>query len=311
VQDRMGFFSEAYLVVRKVSLYLILIGVLACAMVSVGWRSASVAIGAALAVVAGMTVNQVRTALLDLHRESRSARQAAAEAEKHYVEILRRVVRFVEARDSYLRGHSENVGRFAGQIAERMGWSPDECARLALAGELHDIGLLAVPEHVLEHVRFGVEDLDTVRKHSEASCELLKPLVMLADVLPAIRHHHERLNGTGYPAGLAGEAIPLGARILAAADAYDAITHDRPHRPALSPLAAMRELERCTPAGFDPDCIAALGDILHAPALQRTLARGPAGTVPAPPCLCLSSGGLVSGRPGARRSPAVLPPTGA
>jgi HD-GYP domain-containing protein (c-di-GMP phosphodiesterase class II) len=94
---------------------------------------------------------------------------------------------------------------------------------------------------------------------------------MLAGVLPAIRAHHERLNGTGYPAGLAGDEIPLGARILAVADAYEAMTHDRPHRPAVSPLIAMRELRRCCPSGFDPQCVEALAHVLNVPALEETL----------------------------------------
>lgn len=277
MQERVGFFSEAYVVVRKVSLYVILIGVLACAMACDGWhRPLSMLIGAGIAAVAGAMVLLVRTSVTDLHRQSHTARQAAAEAERHYVEVLRRVVRFVEGRDRYLAGHSENVGRQAGLIAAQMGLPEDTCRKLSLAGELHDIGLLAVPQRILEHVRFGVQEFRSVQEHAEASHELLRPLEMLADVLPAIRHHHERFNGSGYPGGLEGEAIPLGARILAVADAYDAITHDRPHRPALSPVSALRELRRCTPAGYDPDCVAALAQVMHMPALEQMISADPA-----------------------------------
>ena len=78
-----------------------------------------------------------------------------------------------------------------------------------------------------------------------------------------MRYHHERMNATGYPFQLEGDDIPLGARILSVADAYDAMTHDRPHRPALPPIEALAELRRCSPAGYDPDCVAALEEVLH------------------------------------------------
>ena len=143
---------------------------------------------------------------------------------------------------------------------------------LELAGQLHDIGLLAVPETIIQsYARFGVEEFRSVQKHSEASYEVLKPLEMLADVLPAVRYHHERLNGTGYPAGLKEGQVPLGARILAVADSYDAMTHDRPHRAAMSPLVAMRELQRCCPSGYDPECVEALAEIMNIPALEETV----------------------------------------
>ena len=118
----------------------------------------------------------------------------------------------------------------------------------------------------------------TVREHSDISYEVLKPLAMLAPVLPAIRHHHERTNGTGYPAALAGDAIPLEARILAVADAYDAMTHDRPHRQALSSLVALRELRRCCPSGYDSRCVEALAEVLHAPAMEKVQATMAAAT---------------------------------
>ena len=112
-----------------------------------------------------------------------------------------------------------------------------------------------------------VAEFRTIQKHSEVSYEILKPLESLREVLPAIRYHHERMNGTGYPAGIREEEIPLGARILAVADAYDAMTHDRPHRSAMTPLAAMKELDRCTPHGYDRTCVDALAGMMHLPLL--------------------------------------------
>ena len=148
---------------------------------------------------------------------------------------------------------------------------------LKIAGQLLDTGLLAVPEGLLnKRAHLGMGEFRTIKRHSDVSYEVLKPLSMLAEVLPAIRHHHERMNGTGYPAGLVGDRIPLGARILAVADTFDAMTHDRPHRPAMTPLEAITQLRQCSPAGYDSQCVAALSDIIHLPELQEIMASADA-----------------------------------
>jgi HD-GYP domain-containing protein (c-di-GMP phosphodiesterase class II) len=170
------------------------------------------------------------------------------------------------------------VTQMGHELGTRLGLDEDACDKLIIAGQLHDIGLLAVPESVVRNQQFGPREHRAVQKHSEVSYEVLRPLEMLADVLPAIRSHHERLNGTGYPQGLAGENIPLFARILAVADAYDAMTHDRPHRPALRAVLAMRELRRCCPSGYDPACVDALAAAINAPALEETAAAQIAGS---------------------------------
>ncbi len=274
---RIRFVAEACEVARPVSLTVVALAIGAFAMTSFGWGGRSVALGVMIAGLASVLVSMVRRAVADLSTRSWLAQQAAAEAERHYAEVLRRIIAFVEGRDPHLRGHSENVGRLAGRMAYEMGLPPEDCAELVLAGQLHDIGLLAVPEAVMaSHARFGTEELRSVQKHPQASYEVLKPLAMLAHVLPAIRYHHERINGTGYPAGLAGQEVPLRARILAVADAYDAMTHDRPHRPAMTPLMAMRELRRCTPSGYDPECVEALGAIVNIPVLEEAAAGRPA-----------------------------------
>jgi HD-GYP domain-containing protein (c-di-GMP phosphodiesterase class II) len=243
---------------------------IACAMAAGGmgvWALA--AAGAAMATISGLLVYQVHRAVGELRRQSQQVRHVATEAEKHYAEVLRRIIRYVEMRDRNWQGHSENVARMAGRIGKQMGLSAQHCEQLVAAGQLHDIGLLAIPDAVLlRNTRFGVDEFRAVQKHSEVSYEVLRPLEHLAGVLPAIRSHHERFNGTGYPDALAGEAIPLDARILAVADAYDAMTHDRPHRAALAPLVAMRELRRCTPAGYDPRCVEAMERVMGSSAGQ-------------------------------------------
>jgi HD-GYP domain-containing protein (c-di-GMP phosphodiesterase class II) len=148
-------------------------------------------------------------------------------------------------------------------MALRMGLSPEQADLLERAGRLHDVGLLAIPAGTLgEKKRISAESFRSVQEHCRIGHEILRPLTTLGDALGAVRHHHERMNGTGYPDGLAGEAIPMGARILAVADTYDAMTHDRPHRAAIAPAAALAELRRCAPAGYDPRCVEALAEAL-------------------------------------------------
>lgn len=214
-------------------------------------------------------VLQIRGAIRCAETKSHLAHKAINDAERHYVCTLGQIVKFVETRDKFCCGHSENVGKLTEQIARGMGLSTQKCSMLKLAGELHDIGMIAIPGKIMEKYRsFTVDEFRIVKQHPEVSYQVLKPLNLLADVLPAIRHHHERMNGTGYPDGLAGDDIPLDARILAVADTYDAMTHDRPQRSALSPVQAMGELLRCTPAGYDPQCVEALAKVVNLPTLE-------------------------------------------
>ena len=235
-----------------------------------GWHVVNVVLGGMLAVLAGVLVYRLWGAMGQLHQMSSAAVSTVVESEEHYINVLRRIMTFVEAREQHGGGHSKRVGQLASRIAGNLALPAEQCQLLALAGELHDIGLLAIPEGMLnQHSRIGVTEFRTIQKHSEVSYEILRPLASLESVLPAIRHHHERMNGTGYPAGIREQEIPLGARILAVADAYDAMTHDRPHRAAMTPLATMKELERCTPHGYERQCVDALAQVVHLGQLSR------------------------------------------
>ena len=207
-------------------------------------------------------------------------RVVAESSESHCIEVLRRVTHYVEGRDRYWAGHSRRVGELTEQIARQMHLDDKLCTELGVAGQLHDIGLLAVPESVISnYTKFGVDEFRSIKKHSEVSYELLDPLDALRrEALLAIRYHHERMNGTGYPAGLAEDQIPIEARILAVADSYDAMTHDRPHRRAMEPMQAMSELRRCCPAGYDPQCVDALARALKLTAMEAS----PAGSTGVP-----------------------------
>lgn len=275
--NKIKYAAEAYAMARFVTLSVIAVGVASYAMGHVGLATSPVILVPLVVGIGIAMVIRVQRAVSRLRRQSKVAMHSAIQAEKHYIEVLRRIIKVVESRDRYWGGHSHNVGRLSGVISRQLGLSDSWCEQMVLAGELHDIGRLAVPESViLNHSRFGVDDFRCIQAHSTVSHDVLKPLEMLADILPAIRSHHEKPNGTGYPEGLKQDDIPLGAHILAVADAYDAMTHDRPHRHAMSPVTAMRELRRCAPAGFNPACVEALATALNMPALEDIYRTAPA-----------------------------------
>ncbi|MFA0775970.1 MAG: hypothetical protein THHGLFOP_001496, partial [Candidatus Fervidibacter sp.] len=140
-------------------------------------------------------------------------------------------------------------------LAQASGWKPSEADHLRVAGLAHDLGLLQVPTDILTKPSHLSEDeWQLIRQHPLWSLELIdRPALLTDTVTEAIRHHHERFDGTGYPQGLKGDQIPLSARILAVADTFDALTHARPHRPAYPLDQAIAEMHRCAGTQLDPD----------------------------------------------------------
>ena len=149
----------------------------------------------------------------------------------------------LEAKDPYTRGHSERVGAWSRRIAIALGLSPEDVETIAQAGLLHDIGKIGVPEPILRKPgALDEREWALMRRHPVIGAQIVAPFECLAGASIVIRHHHERHDGSGYPDGLAGEAIPLGSRIVAVADVYDALTSDRPYRRALSRREALDHL---------------------------------------------------------------------
>ncbi len=145
--------------------------------------------------------------------------------------VVRAIINAIDAKDSYTCGHSDRVASFAKSIAAQMGFDPKECEKVYMSGLLHDVGKIGIPDSILSKPgKLTDEEFDTVKKHPEIGFHILKHLKPLEYVLPGVLHHHEAVCGMGYPAGLIGEAIPIYGRILAVADAYDAMTSDRPYR---------------------------------------------------------------------------------
>jgi HD-GYP domain-containing protein (c-di-GMP phosphodiesterase class II) len=170
------------------------------------------------------------------------------------VAILSMLTRAIEARDPYTRGHSTRVTALAELVALRLGWGEERLKSLRIGGRLHDIGKLAVPDAVLsKEGRLEADELAQIQEHPTIGAKLILRIAALRDAIPYVLYHHERWDGTGYPSGKAGEAIPVEARVLAVADAFDAMTSDRPYRPALSHDEALAEVERCAGTQFDPE----------------------------------------------------------
>ena len=166
------------------------------------------------------------------------------------------LVAAVEARDPYTAGHSARVGAYASELARVVGGI--DLPRFALAGDLHDIGKIAVPDYVLNKPgRLTEEEMVLIRSHPARGVQILEPLFDDVLVLSVTMHHHERWDGRGYPDGLAGEDIPLAARVLALADTLDAITSSRAYRPAQAWDAAAKEIRACAGRQFDPAVVEA------------------------------------------------------
>ena len=175
-------------------------------------------------------------------------------------------VRAIDARDPYTARHSEKVAHYAVGLARALGLPPEDCERIRLSGMLHDVGKVALERSILHKPgALTDEEWQQVREHPARSAHILGAVARFAEYIPGARHHHERYDGRGYPDGLAGRAIPLDARILAVADAYDAMTSDRSYRPALSREEALERLQAKSGPQFDPDCVRAFAalDLEH------------------------------------------------
>jgi HD-GYP domain-containing protein (c-di-GMP phosphodiesterase class II) len=159
----------------------------------------------------------------------------------------------LEARDPYLCGHSARVTSIAEGLAGRLGWRGERLEALRLGGSLHDVGKIAVETRILRKPGpLDDAELAQIRRHPVTGARLVESFADFEPALPYVLHHHERWDGEGYPHKLRGEAIPVEARVLGVADAFDAMTSLRPYRPALTVEQALAELERCAGTQFDP-----------------------------------------------------------
>lgn len=190
------------------------------------------------------------------------AQEKELQIQDTYWEAVQSLAEALEARDPYTRRHSELVTRYSVAIAQKMGLSTNMVKDIRQAALLHDIGKIGIRESIfLKEGPLTPEERAVMQTHSAISAQILRPLRFLEKIIPIVHHHHERYDGKGYPDGLKGEDIPLGARIIAVADTFEAMTADRPYRKGLPAEVAYQEIEKNAGTQFDPKAAAAFLEI--------------------------------------------------
>jgi len=187
-----------------------------------------------------------------------------AQLEKAYMESIETLRYTVEAKDSYTRGHSDRVSAYSVLIGEKLGLSATDLNTLKIGGLFHDIGKIGVPDSILlKDSRLTDDEYSEIKNHPAIGAHILSNATIFKDVIPIVKHHHERYDGKGYPGKLSGENIPYMARITAVADAFDAMTSKRTYRDSLPIEVVKEEIEKNKGTQFDPQIADAFLDILN------------------------------------------------
>ncbi|HAW49493.1 TPA: hypothetical protein DCX16_00870 [bacterium] len=178
------------------------------------------------------------------------------EMQNLYTETIKALAAEIETRNPYTLGHSERVTDYSLIVAKEIGLSSSKIELIRYAGLLHDLGKIGISDNILlKPGKLTEEEFAEIKSHPLKSESIIKLITFLKDALPIVRHHHERYDGRGYPDGLSADQIPIESRILAVADAYDAMTSDRPYRKALTKDEAISALEECRGSQFDPEIV--------------------------------------------------------
>lgn len=187
---------------------------------------------------------------------ARHAFQLYRDMRQNYLDTIETLSVAIDAKDPYTYGHSERVARYAVALGREINLSDAELEQLRYVALLHDIGKIAVRDGVLNKAgRLDKKEMNEIQLHSTVGAEITKKLRFFKDGYRIVLYHHEHWDGGGYPHGLTREAIPLGSRIIAVCDAFDAMTSNRPYRAAMSPLAAIEELKHCAGTQLDPKLV--------------------------------------------------------
>jgi HD-GYP domain-containing protein (c-di-GMP phosphodiesterase class II) len=190
---------------------------------------------------------------------ARQAFQAAVSMQAAFDATVGSLIKAIEAKDPYTRGHAQRVSRLSEMTAHAYGLSAERCRAIRYAALMHDVGKLGVNSKVLKKAgKLTAEEYEHMKVHPVRGVEIVGDIDLLKEVLVGVRHHHEKMDGTGYPDGLKGEEIPLFARLIMVSDAFDAMTSTRVYRKAKSIEEAFTELRRCEGSQFDPAALAAL-----------------------------------------------------
>ncbi len=219
-----------------------------------------------------LAYGRLRAAYQQSLRYAQDLREIHQRLQRAILQSLLGLAHALEAQDSYTRGHSERVARMARHLARARGLSESSVQIVAQAGLLHDLGKLSIPEATLRKpAPLTAAEWEAMRQHPVVGAQVVASLEFFAEGAFIVRHHHERVDGSGYPDQLAGEAIPLGARIVAVADVYDALTSDRPYRPRLPRAQAIVQLQAQAGRTLDGELVAAFCALLSDGRLEPAL----------------------------------------
>ena len=186
----------------------------------------------------------------------------AAETRRLFYSMTQVLVRLLDLKVPYNSGHAVRVAELSRYLARELRMTDDSVRKVYLAALLHDVGMITAKDLFLTKAgALTAEERQHIREHSAMAEEVLRPILDDQEVLKYIRHHRERYDGTGYPDGLKGQVIPLGARVIAVAEAFDAMTRSRPYRKALTAAQAMSELRRCASTQFDQNVVTVFEDV--------------------------------------------------
>ncbi len=200
------------------------------------------------------TIKKINTELQD----------KSEELEKAYLDTIGILRQTVEAKDPYTRGHSDRVSEFSVLIGKKMGLDDETLHILKIGGLFHDIGKIGIPDSILlKESKLSDEEYSQIKNHPTIGAHMLGDAAVFKDIIPIVKHHHERFDGKGYPSQLAGENIPFIARIAAVADTFDAMTSKRTYRDALPLSVVKEEIEKCSGTQFDPAIAKVFLDILN------------------------------------------------
>jgi putative nucleotidyltransferase with HDIG domain len=207
------------------------------------------------------TFNYMSRQLLDYDEENKAL---VASLERGYLETIRALANSIDAKDPYTRGHSMRVTNVALAIGREMGLKDEELRVLRYAGILHDIGKIGIQEGILaKKEKLSDEEREIIKQHPVLGDKIIEPIDFLQPVRPIVLHHHEWVDGSGYPDGLKADEIPLGARIVSAADTYDAVTSERPYQQAVDNQEAIRILQQLRGRQIDPEVCDALITVIE------------------------------------------------
>lgn len=205
----------------------------------------------------------------EVSRRTEELDRARQRQEELTVATLEALVHALEAKNRYLAGHSARVAAFAATIASELGLADEKVEQVRIAGRLHDLGMIGIREDVLDKKgQLTDEEYEHIKEHVLIGSRILAPLAHLGNVVGFVRGHHERFDGSGYPDGLSGEDIPVGARIISAAEVYDALTTSRPYQEKLTPEEAVSRMRMLEGKVLDP---AVMDGLARSVAQRQTL----------------------------------------